>query len=975
MPISIYPPVLKSTQSPFVVDQSPYYIYFTLQKITTFSEIGHIQIRIVKQTNNRSIADTGQYPDGTIYKTPQEIRMVGQEYMVPILLSDLAPNEKWKPGYLYKVQMRFGTTSKFSDVSGFAAWKQEQVDKQTFSEWSTVMIIKSIDKPLDASIINAQAVKADVIQSQRTESTLSPLFNGTFNSFIENKESVNKYKFDLYDGDVNLSTDKDGNTVLSGVLLETSGWLQHNSANDTMTTENVSQGLDSFRFKHILINHNFYTVIYYVETTNGYTTNSAPYYFQASKTYYEDLEGAYLRADSEDIFCKENGCIRLYLTTEAELSGAFVITRTSENSNYQVWEDLQYLIFNGKKFEDALIYEDYTIESGKKYKYAIQQENAAGLRTSPVINENEDAHYVDFEYSYLYHDNIQLRLMFNQKISSWKHTVLTSKQDTLGDKYPHLVKNGNAYYAEFPISGLISLQMDPDRTFFKAMQDLGLAYQNNLAISKDKFDYQNYIRQSCQDTSHAFNPDTGEPIYDINDKNYHKAIIRDQTTLLDDGMYVNSNLTDNNIFIERMFREKVEEFLNNFDYKLYKSPTEGNVVVILTNVSLTPNNTTGRMIYEFSATAYEVMENTLNNLNEFGIINIGEFQSLASDEINLAFGQIRGIYTIGRSTNDVMSLIREQEEISLGGGYKRKLEGLRSFWIEKYPKLSFTAVLTELKAKRAELIKNDESVEEIDAQIDKYNNLEQALQNMELSTSVININGRNILIPPNRIYALEEPVTSLQLVSVPYPIIINYVCELTQQEDESVGVIAAVDTSRVWGQISGVFTTTDKVLKTYKYNYGPGQPPFRVSSRSADNNDKTVIKDKNGNILIDNTNFNLYKTTNLLDIIKEETRKQIEVIYNIPNGFHQDTNGKWTDGKVYYSFTDIILFDIEVDQGTILLVGSKTDGSDARLIKIGPTERYVLNPMDNLVKYIALQEPRFAIINYKCLTQQSIMRG
>ena len=35
-------------------------------------------------------------------------------------------------------------------------------------------------------------------------------------------------------------------------------------------------------------------------------------------------------------------------------------------------------------------------------------------------------------------------------------------------------------------------------------------------------------------------------------------------------------------------------------YKLYKSPTEGNMIVTLVNVSLTPNKSLGRIIADFS---------------------------------------------------------------------------------------------------------------------------------------------------------------------------------------------------------------------------------------------------------------------------------------------------------------------------------------------------------------------------------------
>jgi hypothetical protein len=74
-----------------------------------------------------------------------------------------------------------------------------------------------------------------------------------------------------------------------------------------------------------------------------------------------------------------------------------------------------------------------------------------------------------------------------------------------------------------------------------------------------------------------------------------------------------------------------------------------------------------------------------------------------------------------------------------------------------------------------------------------------------------------------------------------------------------------------------------------------------------------VEEDKLGRILVDNTNYNVYKTVNLYDIIEEETRKQVEFIYNIQGGFEQDEDGKWTNGIIYYSFSDITSFDIEAD--------------------------------------------------------------
>jgi len=56
----------------------------------------------------------------------------------------------------------------------------------------------------------------------------------------------------------------------------------------------------------------------------------------------------------------------------------------------------------------------------------------------------------------------QLKIRFNPKVSSFKTTILEQKVDTIGSKYPFFFRNGNVYYKEFPISGLISRLMDEE---------------------------------------------------------------------------------------------------------------------------------------------------------------------------------------------------------------------------------------------------------------------------------------------------------------------------------------------------------------------------------------------------------------------------------------------------------------------------------------------------------------------------------
>lgn len=902
MPISVYPPTLQSTQPAFLATTPDYEIKYTLQKVTSAETIKHIQIRVVEQRSNSSIVNTSKYPDNIIYKNV-DLTKEASPYGIKILTSDL--RKPWSPGVCYKIQLRFGSTSFPSDLSAFAAWKKEQINNQTFSEWSTVMVIKAIAQP-EVYIENAGTLRTDVIASKQTEASLTPLFVG---DYIDNasEEPLEKYKFDLYD--------ETGKT-----LIESSDWIQAVSGKNC-----------SHRFKTMLTNNESYRVYFSIVTRNGYETRTY-YDFQAIKVYLESLTDVSIRVDDADVFCRENGCMRIYLTAKNPLTGCYVLTRTSEESNYQVYEDLKYFNYFEEEFSDTLLYIDYIIESGIKYKYAFQYQNSQGLRSAPLQEDGMivPSRSVDFEYSYIYRDGVQLRLKFNQKLSSFKHTTLASKQDTLGDQFPHLSKNGYAYYAEFPISGLISFQMDEDQTFFTLKTD-GYYYNNELVIPADKFS-----------VSTATRGDESVPSY----------------------LPIDSSITDNNIFIERKFREKAEQFLNDFTYKLYKSPTEGNIVIGLINMSMTPNASLGRMIFEFSATAYEVLENTIDDLNEVGIIDVGTFNNEVSAEIQTSFGQIDGIYLGCPEGNDIYNLIKQQEEIAVGDGrYKLSFVNVNSFWIERYPTIDFDGKIYELEAQKAE-----EDTKEIEAELVRWRALKEAASNAPSSAVRLSVNGSDVIVAPNRLYSVREGVNSLSMTSVKYPIIVNYVCSLTRERNDAVGEVGSIDTSRIWGQVSGIFSGTDKVLKNYKYYYGPGETPYRIYSDSAEKTDKL------GRILVDNTNYNVYKTVNLYDIIEEETRKQVEFIYNVSGGFKQDENGKWTDGIIYYTFSDITAFDIEADPNTILYIGKQPDGSDKQPVILGPTGRYTLSPMDGMIKYIALQKPQFAVINYKCLTTQTTMK-
>ena len=58
------------------------------------------------------------------------------------------------------------------------------------------------------------------------------------------------------------------------------------------------------------------------------------------------------------------------------LDGVYYLSRSSEKTNFTIWEDIaRFEWFNETAFNEELklLYEDFTVESGVKYKYAIQK--------------------------------------------------------------------------------------------------------------------------------------------------------------------------------------------------------------------------------------------------------------------------------------------------------------------------------------------------------------------------------------------------------------------------------------------------------------------------------------------------------------------------------------------------------------------------------------------------------------------------
>ena len=83
-------------------------------------------------------------------------------------------------------------------------------------------------------------------------------------------------------------------------------------------------------------------------------------------------------------------------------------------------------------------------------------------------------------------------------------------------------------------------------------------------------------------------------------------------------------------FTSSYFKLLVLDWLTDGKPKLYKSYAEGNILVRLTDVSCTPNQQTGRLIYNFSATATEIGDSTIDNYFKYKITSLTEIGNTAA---------------------------------------------------------------------------------------------------------------------------------------------------------------------------------------------------------------------------------------------------------------------------------------------------------------------------------------------------------
>ena len=537
--INLYPPIVETYIPAFLIgsdtDKDVCRVYFTLSMFNTTAEIANVQVSVRNQYTNLSVLSKTKYPSEIMIAALQEdaTKTSDDRYYIEIKKTDIQGGD-FEINQYYKVQLRFTHKDAPSAPTDgkLDGWLAANINY--FSEWSTVCLVRGISAP--ELLVSGFTIEGGNI----SWANYNPIIYGTL-TFVDEAETekMKSYQVKLFDK--------------NGTLLTDSGIQYTNNYNNPNSFEyalkyNFVQG-ESYKF----------TVEY---TTLNLYTETTTYNFKVGENEFEALDMSFTASTDE-----ENGRIVLSIKKSDitdGFTGTLIVRRASSKTNFTIWEDLIEYSYDGAAAIKET-FSDTTIESGIWYKYYLQKLGNASAKAS--VKYIKSPLMVIFDDMFLTTKDRQLKIKFNPTVSSFKRTIQESRTDTIGSQYPFVRRNGYMNYAQFPIGGLISFEMD-ESELFTSLEEL---FGDNLKLYT------------------AYNDE-----HRISDAN--------------------------NIMYEKLFKDKVIEFLYNEQPKLFRSATEGNFIVKVMDASFSPNATLGRRIVSFTATAYEVADCTIENFKKYNIL-------------------------------------------------------------------------------------------------------------------------------------------------------------------------------------------------------------------------------------------------------------------------------------------------------------------------------------------------------------------
>lgn len=669
---TLYPPIVPDSMPAFIRTGSCR-IYFSLSSYNQAADIKNVQISLVRQKTNQSAFNQTKYPSGIKITslTLDDTKQDNYNYYVQIS-SDDVENGSFELDQFYKVQLRFTSIQAsdldppFEEDAGIDSWLIENIDY--FSEWSTVCLIRGISysnlqlnnlhsgnlnvltkrlsniigevsfyEPEETEYFKSYNIKIysatePIIPQQlqfknspwRFKNTLTS-FNGQlplhftfrnesstlFESLIGEKDIDQNFKlfykwnnsqispFKVYQNKWILPTEQtdfqDIRIKDQEIPEETKQWFLNNAILRTNDSNPIQLVFDSgdiyidantpgkidYDFNYELNDDSSYILEVKCITNNLFTLS------QTFRLFTSYNPNQLLNANISVKTNNDNGLMKVqvdFYDTDYSPRKDLIIKRTSSKFDFKQWENLKTIPFESI-VEKGFVWYDSSVENGVWYKYRIQQDDDEGK-----MIDSEQTLMCIFEDMFLTTGERQLKVQLNPTVSNFKYNVTESQQVTLGSQFPFIKRNGDNYFRTFSIGGLISSLIDIDEWY------------NNLSYCETTIDEEDLFNFTEPFTSK-------QQIYKNSKQLYNQYNKSNNVNYFYDNIY------------ERNFRQKVMDFLYKNNIKLWRSATQGNILIKLMDINLQPVNELGRLLYSFTANAIEIAVPNAENYKKYNVIN------------------------------------------------------------------------------------------------------------------------------------------------------------------------------------------------------------------------------------------------------------------------------------------------------------------------------------------------------------------
>lgn len=619
---TLYPPLI-DTFMPAFLWEGPAPVTFSFSPYNSMSRIQRIHVSLVNQKTNQSAFENsskavsnGEVLLDNIWIIPFSENGYSKNG-VSILTVNTTNNtctinipkellKGKKTGFVidnyYKVQIRLDEAIGFSDISKLPVNFLSN-NRQYFSEWSSVCLIKAIPRVeigmIDFDTEYSDVNNSNVISKIRTvQAGIVPIlgsviFTDGASIYTKNEETLQKYNIKIV------------SDATSEIIDETKDWVYTNNNEDPNRiywladlTNGQPDSLYTVYIEIVTKNQYKFQKKYQLKIANFDTITFNP------RWEYENIILNYYGEESTKIITEEDGILTFKIVSDEEMpQGYLYVKRATSLDNFKKWELISCTEFVGKLNKTII---DPTIGSLIKYRYSCQfrlKKSEAWTKTK----FSPDFVYPDYYDMLIYRDGRQLALRYNTQVTSYSSVINRQVINTLGSKYPKFAENAQMNYKKFTISGLLTSEADFNRKFL-----------NDRDYADEMNDYDEFMGGRYEVRNDTISDGT---------HTYSYGVAAYSATQVATQKLTRNTLHDlapkDNWWLERKFRDEALNWLNDGEPKLFKSMTEGNLVVMLTDISLTPNTQVGRRTYNISMTAYEIEDGySLNVLSSLGIITV-----------------------------------------------------------------------------------------------------------------------------------------------------------------------------------------------------------------------------------------------------------------------------------------------------------------------------------------------------------------